>query len=169
MTLEEAIKTAINYETKVRGLYKEAAEKAHDEAGKKVFTILGDEEQGHLDYLSARYKEWKDSGHVKIEALGTVIPDKEKIAKGIRTLGEKVENVEQSEELELLKRALQMEKETGEFYQRMVKELDEEGQNLFERFVEIEEGHYAIVQAQIDALTGMGFWFDSMEFGLEGA
>jgi len=169
MTLEEAIKTAINYETKVRDLYKEAADKATDEAGRKVFSILGDEEQGHLDYLASRYKEWKESGHVKIEALGTVIPDKEKIAQGIRTLGQKVEGADYSEELDLLKRALQMEKDTGEFYQRMVRELDDEGQRLFERFVEIEEGHYAIVQAQIDALTGMGFWFDSMEFNLENA
>ena len=37
----------------------------------------------------------------------------------------------------------------------------------FGRFLEIEQGHQAIVRAEIDALTGMGFWFDFQEFDLE--
>jgi hypothetical protein len=48
-----------------------------------------------------------------------------------------------------------------------VRTLDSEGQQLFERFVEIEEGHKAIVQAEIDCLSGSGFWFDTPEFSLE--
>jgi hypothetical protein len=35
--------------------------------------------------------------------------------------------------------------------------------------VEIEAGHEAIVQAEIDALNGLGFWFDFTEFRLESA
>jgi peptide deformylase len=38
---------------------------------------------------------------------------------------------------------------------------------MFARFLEIEEGHARIVQAEIDTLTGMGFWFDVQEFRLE--
>ena len=38
---------------------------------------------------------------------------------------------------------------------------------LFERFLEMENGHVAIVQAEIDALAGHGHWFDFMEFSLE--
>ena len=34
--------------------------------------------------------------------------------------------------------------------------------------LEIEEGHVAIVQAELDSLQGMGFWFDMQEFNLEG-
>jgi rubrerythrin len=67
----------------------------------------------------------------------------------------------------LLKSALAVESETGQFYRRMTSELDEQGRALFEPFVEIEDGHYAIVQAQIDALSGFGYWFDFMEFDLE--
>jgi len=36
-----------------------------------------------------------------------------------------------------------------------------------QRFVEIEEGHRAIVQAEIDCVSGLGFWFDTAEFKLE--
>ena len=51
----------------------------------------------------------------------------------------------------------------------MVSELPPEGRALFERFLEIEQGHVAIVQAEIDAVSGLGFWFDVQEFRLENA
>ena len=50
----------------------------------------------------------------------------------------------------------------------MVATLDADGKKLFERFVEIEEGHVAIVQAEMDMVTGAGFWFDTAEVSLEG-
>jgi len=34
--------------------------------------------------------------------------------------------------------------------------------------VEIEDGHVAIVQAEMDSLTGNGWWFDTFEVQLEG-
>jgi hypothetical protein len=46
----------------------------------------------------------------------------------------------------------------------MVATLDADGKRLFERFVEIEEGHLAIVQAEMDLVTGSGYWFDTGEF-----
>jgi hypothetical protein len=49
----------------------------------------------------------------------------------------------------------------------MVRELPPEGQSLFSRFLEIEDGHGAIVQAEIDNVKQMGFWFDLKEFDLE--
>ena len=52
MTLEDAIVLAIEYETRVRDSYVEAAAAADSEVGKKIFKTLGDEEQGHVDYLN---------------------------------------------------------------------------------------------------------------------
>jgi len=49
----------------------------------------------------------------------------------------------------------------------MVRELPEEGQNLFSRFLEIEDGHAAVVQAEMDSVSHSGFWFDLKEFDLE--
>lgn len=167
MTLEEAIKTAIQYETKVRGLYQQAVDKATDDKGRRVFAVLRDEEQGHLDYLAERHTEWKQTGQVTAAKLGTVVPSKKKLADAVNKAKKSVDGPRYTVELDLLRQALAMELETGNFYRKMVAELDAEGQNLFRRFVDIEEGHYAIVQAQIDAINGMGFWFDSMEFNLE--
>jgi rubrerythrin len=72
-----------------------------------------------------------------------------------------------SQELEFLRQALEAEVETSAYYERMVAELDADGRKLFAHFLEIELGHKAIVQAEIDALTGLGFWFDFQEFNLE--
>ena len=49
----------------------------------------------------------------------------------------------------------------------MVRELPEEGKQLFAPFVEIEEGHLAIVRAEIDYLSKTGYWFDFKEFDME--
>ena len=53
------------------------------------------------------------------------------------------------------------------WHKQMVATLDAQGQQLFERFVEIEEGHQAVVQAEIDCVTGSGFWFDIGDIRLE--
>ncbi len=166
MTIEEAIKTAIEYENRVAQTYREAAEAATDDAGKKVFSTLGDEEQGHIDYLNSRLSEWQKTGHITIETLGTVVPTVARIKEGVDRLQKTVETKGNmgTAELEWLQRALSLEQETGAFYKRMVSELSDEGQQLFERFVEIEEGHAAIVQAEIDSVQGMGYWFDVKEW-----
>src|SRR5450631_2254288 len=59
------------------------------------------------------------------------------------------------------------EDETSSFYGRMVAELPEEGRALFARFLEIETGHGALAQAELDSLTKSGFCFDVAEFDLE--
>jgi rubrerythrin len=167
MTIEEAIKTAIDYENRVRDTYREAQEKATDPVGKRVFGALANEEQGHVDYLMHKLKEWKETGHVTVERLDTVVPPVEKIQAAVEKLEKPLEPSDRSDELALLRKAMKVELETGDFYRRMVAELPEEGRKLFERFVEIESGHEAIVQAEIDAVQGNGFWFDMAEFQLE--
>ena len=52
MTVEEAIVTALQYETKVRDHYLWATSEAGDPQGKVFFEMLAKEEQGHVDYLN---------------------------------------------------------------------------------------------------------------------
>jgi len=167
MEIEVAIKTALQYENKVVGVYQDAAKSTLDAAGKRMFETLVREEQGHVKYLEAKLAEWKKTGHVTPEKLATLIPSPERIEEGVKKLRARVETKSKENELRLLRRALEVEVETGDFYKSVVRELPLEGQKLFERFVEIEEGHLKIVQAEIDSVSGLGFWFDTMEFDLE--
>ena len=54
MNLEQAITTAIKYETRVHATYAEAADAAEHEVAKRVFSTLRDEELGHIRYLRQR-------------------------------------------------------------------------------------------------------------------
>ncbi|MFC1513482.1 ferritin family protein [candidate division KSB1 bacterium] len=169
MTLEKAIKTAIEYETKVCDLYFENAKKFRDPVAMKIFKVLADEEQHHVDYLESRLEEWEKTGKITVEKLESCVPSRDKIESNVKTLKERADRQDFGVEIEIFKKALALEVETSKFYKKMVAELPADDQPLFARFVEIEEGHEAIVQAEIDAAQGLGFWFDFMEFGLEKA
>ena len=51
-----------------------------------------------------------------------------------------------------------MEMETNEFYKQMVETLPPSGKAFFQRFVEIENGHLFLVEAEIDNLQHKGAW-----------
>jgi rubrerythrin len=169
MDIEEAIRTAIGFETKVRDAYTQAATKATDAAAKKVLEALAAEEQGHLDYLGSRLGEWQRSGRLTVERLDTVVPSRERIREGTKRLKERLKMAapERASAEATLRKALGAEAEVGGFYKRMVAELPGDAQAMFRRFVEIEDGHLAIVQAELDAVTGLGYWFDFQEFKLD--
>ena len=167
MTLEEAIKMALEYEAKVRDTYLDAAAKSTEETGKRIFKVLGDEEQGHIDFLQAKLDEWKKNGKVTIDTMKTVVPSKAAIDEGVKKLNKEMSKDDHGSEMAMLRKALQLETDTSDFYQRMVDELGSEGE-MFAHFLKIEEGHKAIVQAEIDYLNNTGYFFDFQEFSMEG-
>jgi rubrerythrin len=169
MKLDDAIKVALEYEKGVEKVYRDAMNKTSDVSAKRIFEVLYREEADHVAYLQSRLKEWEQSGKIEVKSLGTLVPGRESIEKSLEELGKTVkpQPTKLVLEIELLKKALESEIKTSNFYKEMVQALDGDGQKLFERFVEIEEGHEAIVQAQIDAASNWGFWFDTPEFRLE--
>ena len=169
MTIAEAIKTAIEFEKKVHATYLSAANRAEDPIAKRVFSTLAEEEQGHINYLESRLTEWQRDGALSDEKLRTVLPAAERIKLGVKRLRSQVAQRKGNHlaELDSLRQALAAEEETSAFYLQMVRELPPEGQELFGRFLEIEDGHAAVVQAEIDSVNQMGFWFDLKEFDLE--
>lgn len=167
MTLEEAIKTAIEFEAQVNDVYRHATKNTSDPIGKRTFRVLADEEQQHLNYLKGRLDELQRTGSISAEKLDTAIPPRETIREGISKLEARMTQKDRGTELQMLGKALEVEHDTTNFYRKMVSELSAEGQALFARFVEIEEGHLAIVQAEIDYLSKTGYWFDIKEFDME--
>ena len=168
MTVEQAISTAIEYENRVRDHYVKAAAGAEQPAGKSLFALMAEEEQHHVDYLEHKLRQWKEKGTVTAEGLSTALPSPEAIEQGVARLGGKGRERASGAEIDFLGEALAAEAETSDFYRKMVAELPVQARGLFARFLEIEEGHLAIVQAEIDSLSGHGHWFDVREFTLEG-
>jgi rubrerythrin len=167
MTIEEAIKTAIEYETRIRNLYREAVATVDDDVGKRIFEALGQDEQRHIDYLEYKMDQFQKTGAIETERLESAIPDQESInqeADKIKTLATKdFLGIKQ----QMLSKALKVEVETSEFYQKMVDELPAEARPLFERFLEIENNHIKAVQFELDYMSKTGYWFDFKEFDME--
>ena len=167
MKLEHAITTAIKFETRVHATYAEAAATAENPVARRVFSTLCEEEKGHIRYLRERLEEWRANGSINIYEIGGELGSRSAVEAGAARLRTTLAGGSPGGtgvELESLRKALQAERETSDFYKKMVATLDAEGKRLFERFVEIEEGHLAIVQAEMDLVTGSGFWFDTGEF-----
>ena len=167
MEMEKAIQTAIDYETKIRDIYRDAAKSVHDPEGQRFFKMMGDDEQYHLDYLMERLRLWRKSGKLSAEKLISAVPSKEIIQKETDKIKAHMSTKDLSSVKVILSRALKAEVETSNFYEKMVNEMTDEGQNMFSRFLEIEENHIAAVQAELDYITNAGYWFDFKEFDME--
>ena len=167
MTIEEAIKTAIEYEIKIRDVYREAAAAVDDDAGKRIFDTLGNDEQRHIDYLEYKLDQFQKTGAIDTGRLESAIPDSESIARE----AEKIKSLATRDFLgikqQMLSKALKAEIETSEFYQKMVDELPAEARPLFERFLEIENNHIKAVEFELDYMSKTGYWFDFKEFDME--
>lgn len=168
MELQDALGIAIQHEHRVRDHYTQGAQEILDPHGKRVFETLAREEQGHVDYLESRLVEWNRTGRLTTPELPTVLPAIQFVeAAKAKLEKEPTEELAVQSEMELLKVALELERTTSAFYQTLVDTLSGTHKQLFARFLEIEQGHLLIVQAEIDALAGHGHWFDFMEFDLE--
>ena len=168
MTIEGAIRTAIEFEMRVRDTY--AAASAGDEAGDRFLQVLAAEEQRHVDYLESRLAEWVETGRVTVATLATAVPARARLTQAARELKERIRMPAHQLDvsLETLKRALDVELKTSAFYRELVDTLPEgEPRRMFARVLEIEDGHVAIVSAELDSVRGLGYWFDMREFDLE--
>jgi rubrerythrin len=170
MTIEEALNTAIEFETRVRSVYEEALKDETDPSARRTLEVLAREEGYHLEYLKKRKEEWLANGHISIERLETSVPSPDLIARGVKTLRERLAGKRKDpnrSHVLLLQRAQKVEEETSAFYRRLVGQLEGTANTMFERFLEIEDGHLALVSAELDTVQGLGFWFDVQEFDLE--
>ncbi len=166
MTIEEAIKTALEFEQKVLDAYTEAQSAASEDAAKRFFKVMAGEEKEHVDFLRGKLKQWTRTGKLSKEKLKTSIPSKKEIMEKTAKLRTAVEGRSGELQMELLRKALDVENQTSAFYKSMISMLPEDGKLLFSRFAEIEEGHVAMVQAEINYAANFGVWFDMQEFAL---
>ena len=167
MEIEKAIRTAMDYETKIRDIYRDAFERVSDPEGKRFLKMIGDDEQHHLDYLKHKLQLWQKTGQLSAEKLESSIPAKEIIQRETKKVQAHMVQKDLSSVKIILSRALKAEVETSSFYKDMVNEMTDEGQKMFARFLEIEENHIAAVQAELDYITNTGYWFDFKEFDME--
>jgi len=168
MELEKAIVTALDYEVRIRDLYQSLSDTTRNSQGRELFTALQNDEQQHVDYLTHLLDQWRQNGVVKDSELSTTIPSGSEIKKSLEKLKPVADRDDHKMEQQMLGKALEMEVATSRFYQQMVADIDEQYRPLFMRFLEIENAHIDLVQAQLDFISGTGYWFDMKEFDMSG-
>jgi len=167
MKIEIAIRTAIEYESKILAVYTQAADEVADARGKKILHMLADEEQGHLAYLQSKLRKWEDQGELQFDGLTSRLPSADLIRANANKISGEFSGKSLTRERQILERALKAEIETSKFYEGLVAELSGDNQQMFARFLEIENEHVQLVQAELDFAIQSGFWFDFAEIDME--
>lgn len=167
MSMEQAVKTAIELEGKIRDLYVQSHSECTDAAGKRFFAMLRDDEQYHMDYLSDRLGELEESGKMQYPEIKTRVPSADEIQSCLDDAEKHMAVDDRGVIQQMLSNALKVEVRTSEFYGKMVSESEGEIKGMFARFLEIENGHIAAVQAELDYVMNTGYWFGMKEFDME--
>jgi rubrerythrin len=160
-------KTALQYEEKIRDLYRSADKILDDDRGIAIFKALAADEQSHVDFLLYSLAQLQAKGAIDIARLTTAIPAKKEIEASLKSIKAKIPEKMLGDVKRALGGALQMEKETSAFYRAACAKTDGEIRKIFEKFLEIEDRHVDVVQIELDHAMHNGVWFDFMEIDLE--
>ena len=170
MKLQEAIAIALDFEKKVRDHYLRGAKDIADPMGQRVFAVLGKEEQGHVDYLEHCLAQWKKSGKVANVPLKSDPAAGHEVDRGGAEEARRAQGQAGRDE----DRARGAPAPRCSSRRRRAPSTTSSSPScpartrpLFDKFLGIEDGHLALVQAQLDSVQGIGFWFDVAEFRLE--
>ena len=162
----QAMKTAMEMELSGHKFFTDAAQRVESEVGKKLFGRLAKEELLHLKVFEkvfgdvSRGVAWKDA--VKSVEPEVYVPYFDEARKNF-------EPKDLNLELDFLKKALELERKAMAFFDQAAADAeDSEAREIFKKIREQEQLHYDLIQAEIDHLSGSGFWFDVREFDMDG-
>lgn len=151
-----AVRTAIEYEVRMRDLYLDAAKRAKEETRRSIFQKLASDEAYHLEHLKKRLGEWIERGSITAEKLRAATPAREMLHLTLNRVRDNLTPDEFENELSILQKAHAAETDALVFFTKLVDEVRSEDQKrLFENILSAEEAHVAIVKSELDyALMG---------------
>ena len=162
-----ALNKAIQSERLALQRYLQFARQTVVTSGKDMFIRLSQDEFGHMVFLEkeldslAAGKKWI-SPKFKTSDIEEIVPKLTAIDSKL------VAEQGSTDDLSVLNIALDMEKKAMGFYQKeSAKAADPTARAMYLRLAEMEEAHFNLIQAEIDHIKDMGFWFGIQEFTLE--
>lgn len=155
----DILKTAILLEKRGKAFYETVAGKTDDEDVKKIFSIMAQEEQLHIEFLSQHYKNFEQSGKFKEvgmqpkadESVADMVLSKD-ISKRISAAGF---------EAAAISAAIDMETKAIEVYSNRAKESsDPVEKELFDFLANWEKSHHKILHELNEELKEK-IWHDN--------
>ena len=142
------------------------ARSTRDLTGKNMFIRLALDEFEHMTLLERQKdsllegKSWVKA-RIERSEIEEIVP--RLVAREVRSRGEEGQN-----ELSALRTALDLEERGIAFYEQQASgAASDDAKKMFERLAEMERAHAELIQAQIDYITGTGYWFNIREFSAE--
>lgn len=162
----KALETALEAEKTGLINYLNFAYQTKDETGKNMFLRLAMDEFEHMRILERQTRQFQ-----KDECFLPVTIEPSEIEKLVPRLSDKdlrIRGKQGIDQLAALRTALDLEDQAVKFYRNQGQaSQDPNAKTMYERLVEMEQAHYEILQAEIDAIEKTGFWFNLREFSLE--
>lgn len=157
----KAVETAIKMETDAIAFYKEAARRTGHPFGKKMFLSFVEDEKHHLCALRDLFRN-RDIEYVLREPLKNI----HTIFTDLRS--EMLDHIgSTTDEIAAIKLALDMEKESYHYYERVARDaVGEKERKLFEQLADEEEQHYRILENTDLYLEDTGNWFMWKEYSI---
>jgi rubrerythrin len=146
------------------GNYLKFARETKNTAAKNMFVILANDELDHFNLIEHERRALMTNARIKPVKVDTSL-----IAKLFPKLSD-VKRGPQSEttDMDALKIALKLEENSRNFYKNEAERTTNAViKQLFLKLAQIEDGHYKLIQAEIDSISSSGFWMDVPEFTME--
>jgi rubrerythrin len=167
--LVRALREGMDVEARGEAFYSEASEKVENPHGKLTLRFLAREERRHRDYLKdvlRAVKADKPVGESPLPRRSRLM--KEELLGRMRQMGVKLKVPEENKEI--VRRAIEVEKGSIDFYEGLAGEVKDEGVRRVFQELAVEEGkHLEWLEFIIDSLELHGYWYDlESHFALEG-
>jgi rubrerythrin len=172
MDEKEALALAIEREKEAYKYYSDAAARCTGESGRKMFTWLASEEQGHIKILEQQWEKIAGSGTWLTEEgycqYGDIDHPVEcnEFPSSSEARAEVAEDVP---EMEILKSAIDAERQATEFYADLARNtLDPNGKEMLEKLSRVEQGHLDLLEEEYEWLGKSKSMFTIHRFSLSG-
>jgi rubrerythrin len=163
----DALQKGIHSEKAALEAYLRFARNTKNISGKDMFIRLSQDELGHLNLLEKELdslmtgKQWVKAV-IKTSDIEELLPHIDS-RQALVQAGEG-----SSDDLAALNMALEMERKAGAFYKKeSSRAVDRNAKAMYARLAEMEEAHFNLIQAELDHIKDLGFWFGIQEFTLE--
>jgi rubrerythrin len=156
---EDILKTAILLERRGRAFYSTAARETQSEAVRKVFTMMAEEEDGHIEFLSRQFAEYEKSGRFSQET----VPARTNDTEAVMILSEKVkkEISAASFEAAAISAAIDFENRAVAVYQGRANEsADPNEKEMYQMLADWERTHFRLLH-KLDEDLKEQVWHDN--------
>jgi rubrerythrin len=163
----EAIKTAIQMEEEGHAFYMKAAIETQNEMGKKMFRQLAKDELEHKHTFSEMFDRVADPATWRKLVAST--PGIKELPAFRELSKEQKRSKGLADDANVLRIGMDAEDKSIKHYQKAARETkDPQAKVIFTNIAQQEEYHYNLLQAELDSISGTGFWFDTAEFRMDG-